>query len=163
MNEWENYFMLTGTGSITLIGLLFIVITFGAERTRTGNPKDVETYLTPSIVHFSVVFAIALAMLLPRETVFLSLSSLVLGVLGMGYVLRMVFRLGRAGLKSIDLDAGFFHLILPFCGYATLAFGFLTPGYRFEVLAATSAILLLTGVRNAWAAAVSISLGDLGD
>jgi hypothetical protein len=34
MKEWENYFVLTGTGAVTLSGLLFVVITLGAERTE---------------------------------------------------------------------------------------------------------------------------------
>ena len=36
MKEWENYFVLTGTGAVTLIGLLFVVITLGAGRA----PRD---------------------------------------------------------------------------------------------------------------------------
>jgi hypothetical protein len=32
MKPWENYFGPAGTGAITLIGHLFVVITLGAER-----------------------------------------------------------------------------------------------------------------------------------
>ena len=48
MHEWENYFMFTGTGAVTLIGLLFVIITFGAERVQSGDHRLLPTYLTPT-------------------------------------------------------------------------------------------------------------------
>jgi hypothetical protein len=31
MKEWERYFVLTGTGAVTLIGLLFVVIPWASN------------------------------------------------------------------------------------------------------------------------------------
>ena len=55
MKEWENYFVLTGTGAVTLIGLLFVVITLGAGRAKHDSERLLRTYLTPSLFHFGVV------------------------------------------------------------------------------------------------------------
>ena len=42
MKPWENYFVLAGTGAVTLIGLLVVVITLGAERGDQWFQKQVN-------------------------------------------------------------------------------------------------------------------------
>jgi hypothetical protein len=80
MREWENYFVLTGTGAVTLIGLLFVVITLGAERVQPGDHRLLPTYLTPTLVHFGIVFLIALLALSPEgDSLILPFGLIVVG------------------------------------------------------------------------------------
>ena len=56
---WDNYFVLTGTASGGLIGLLFVVVTLtsGLERGRALRASGI--YMTPTLVHFAVVLVSA--------------------------------------------------------------------------------------------------------
>ncbi len=63
---WDNYFVLTGTASGGLIGLLFVVITLtaGIERSRALQASGV--YMTPNLVHFAVALVASALALAPR-------------------------------------------------------------------------------------------------
>ena len=51
---WDNYFILMGTASGSLIGLLFVVVTLTAGLERSRVLKAGGIYLTPTLVHFAV-------------------------------------------------------------------------------------------------------------
>jgi hypothetical protein len=65
---WDNYFVLLGTASGGLIGLLFVVVTLtsGFERSRALWAAGI--YMTPIAVHFGAVLSISAATLVPRLT-----------------------------------------------------------------------------------------------
>jgi hypothetical protein len=46
-------FCATGTGAVTLVGPLFVVIALGAERAKRGDEWLLRTFLTPTLVHFT--------------------------------------------------------------------------------------------------------------
>jgi len=161
MEEWQNYFMLTGTGAITLIGLLFVVITLGVERTEHGDAWLLRTYVTPTLVHFGGVFLIALLALSP-EGDGLILPFGMIGISGVVYGLNIAVKVARNdGLFS---DALLFHGALPVVCYvgiitAVMAawIGVTSTRQAYFVLRVVSALLLLTGMRNAWAAAIDVA------
>lgn len=39
--------MLIGTGAVTLVGLMFVVITLGAERAKRGDERLLRTFSRP--------------------------------------------------------------------------------------------------------------------
>ncbi len=158
MREWENYFLLTGTGAVTLMGLLFVVITLGADRSKQGDEQLLRTFLTPTLVHFGVVFAIALLALSP-EGDSLILSFGLIGLTGLVYSVSIAVKTARRhGLFS---EAWLFHGGIPIICYAgviTAAWlGVTSTRPAYLVFRAVSALLLLTGMRNAWAVAVGIA------
>jgi len=158
MKEWENYFVLTGTGSVTLIGLLFVVITLGAERAERGDERLLQTFLTPTLVHFGVVFLIALLALSP-EGGSLILPFGLIGVVGLVYSLGIARKAARSdGLFS---DAWLFHGGIPIVCYvgiiAAAWLGVTSIRQAYLVLRVVSALLLLAGMRNAWAVAVDVA------
>jgi hypothetical protein len=159
MKEWENYFALTGTGAVTLVGLLFVVITLGAERVKRGDEWLLQTFLTPTLVHFGVVFLIALLTLGWPEGDSLILPFGLIGIAGLAYSLSIAAQAARSnGLFS---DAFLFHGGIPivcYVGIITAAWlGVNSTRQTYLALRAVSALLLITGMRNAWAAAVDIT------
>ena len=157
MREWENYFVLTGTGAVTLIGLLFVVITLGAERVQPGDHRLLPTYLTPTLVHFGIVFLIALLALSP-EGDSLILPFGLIGIGGVVYILNIMLKLAR---NHETWDAWLFHGGIPIvCAAGIIAAAWLdltSTKQAYLVLRAVSALFLLGGMRNAWAAAVGVA------
>ena len=157
MREWENYFVLTGTGAVTLIGLLFVVITLGAERAPRGGAQLLRTYLTPTLIHFGVVFLIALLALSP-EGDSLILPFGLIGIAGVVYSLNIMLKLARS---HETWDALLFHAAIPivcYLGLITAAWlGVTSTRQAYLVLRVVSALFLLAGMRNAWAAATGVA------
>jgi hypothetical protein len=55
MNElerWANFYLLMSAAAATLIGLLFVVITLGAERIVEDGAAKIRMYLTPTVLYF---------------------------------------------------------------------------------------------------------------
>ena len=134
---------------------MFVVITLGAER---GDEWQLRTFITPTLVHFGVVLLIALIALSP-ESDSLILSFVLIGIAGLAYSLSITRRVARnAGLFS---DAWIFHGGIPvvcYVGIITAALlGVTSISHAYLVLRAVSALLLLAGMRNAWAAAIDIA------
>ena len=157
MKELEHYWELTGTGSVTLIGLLFVVITLGAERVPRGGAQLLRTYLTPTLFHFGVVFLIALLALSP-EGDSLILPFGLIGIIGLVYGLSIMLKLARS---HETWDAWLFHAGIPivcYLGIITAAWlGLTSTRQAYLVLRAVSALLLLAGMRNAWAVAADLA------
>jgi len=63
---WDNFFVLVGTASGGLIGLLFVVITLtsGLDRSRALRASGI--YMTPNVVHFAVTLVVSAVVLAPR-------------------------------------------------------------------------------------------------
>jgi hypothetical protein len=158
MKESENYFVLTGTGAVTLVGLMFVVITLGAKRAEHGDEWQLRTFLTPTLVHFGVVFLIALLALAPEGDSLIVPFGLI-GIAGLVYSLSIAVKAARNdGLFS---DAWLFHGGIPivcYVGMITAAWLAVNSTRRaYLALRAVSALLLLAGMRNAWAAAIDIA------
>jgi hypothetical protein len=158
MGDAEHYWEVTSTGAVTLVGLMFVVITFGADRAKSGAKRLLETYLTPTLVHLIVVFFIGLLGLSP-EGDRLILPFGLIGVSGLVYTIRISVRAARnEGLFS---DAWLFHGGIPvvcYVGVVTAAWLSLTStGKAYSSLRAVSALLLLASMRNAWAIAIDIA------
>jgi hypothetical protein len=162
MKEWESYFLLTGTGAVTLMGLLFVVITLGAERSEQDDEQLLRTFLTPTLVHFGVVFLIALLALSP-EGDSLILPFGLIGLTGLVYSVSIAVKTARR--HRLFSEAWLFHGGIPIVCYVAIItaawLGVNSTRQAYLVFRAVSALLLLTGMRNAWAVAVGIARRQL--
>ena len=57
---WEDFFIVGGTASATLIGLLFVAITLGAGLSTPQGLNATRAFLTPTLIWFSGVLSSAL-------------------------------------------------------------------------------------------------------
>jgi len=157
MEALEHYWELTGTAAVTLLGLLFVVITLGAERRKRGDEVLLPIFLTPTIVHLGVVFLMALVGLSPERD-FLVLPFGLVGLAGLVYSLTITRKAIRA---KAGIDAVVYHGVIPTLCYAGIVFaawpGAVSLKQAILVLRIDSALLLLVGMRNAWAAAIDIA------
>jgi hypothetical protein len=65
MAEWHEFYALVGATAGTLIGLLFVVISLGADHAVKGDEHRARVFVTPVLVHFAALLFLALAMVAP--------------------------------------------------------------------------------------------------
>src|SRR5438876_6449364 len=66
---WQNFYLLTGTAAATLIGLMFVAVTFGASAvTAQSATTSARAFLDPPFTHFVTVLFVACLMLIPSMT-----------------------------------------------------------------------------------------------
>jgi len=157
MEALEHFWELTGTAAVTLLGLLFVVMTLGAERRTHGDKDLVRIFLTPTLVHLGVVFLMALVGLSPERDSLILPFGLV-GLAGLIYGLSITRKAMRV---EAGIDALVYHGVIPTLCYAGIIVaawpGAVSLKQAILVFRIDSALLLLVGMRNAWAVAIDVA------
>ena len=153
---WHDYFTLIGSASATLVGLMFVAASVGSGIFTQERQVGLRTFLSPTVVAFSVVLTASLIGILPLADEWVQGVLLCgIGVFGVAYSTVIWRRMVREGLaKSIDLEDRFMYTAAPAFAYAIVAAagGAFVAGARVAclLLAAGMCLLLLAGIRNAW-------------
>ena len=165
MIAWQSFYTLVGAAAATLIGLMFVAITFGASMMgKIENPDTTRAFLDPTLSHFVQVLLTSCIMLVP------SIQPSVLGAL-LGAV--ALFRIGTLArvwrhmrvaqqrhndLELSDWVQGIFiplamHLLL-----AASAVLFVIGWSALVLVAIVTIVVLLNGIYGAWELVVWIAL-----
>jgi hypothetical protein len=162
--DWGNFYVITGSSAAALTGLTFVVIALAANTSVTTTVWALHAFVTPTIVHFGTVLALAAFLSVPHQSLMsLSLGLGVAGVGGLvyGLIIGAIMRRHLSGYIPVRED-WLWHAILPTLAYgALLGMAFLIWRCADQSLygvAAISMLLLYIGIHNAWDVAVSISL-----
>ena len=154
VEAWHDFYLLTGTGGATLIGLMFVVVSLGPRLIAEHRPTGVPAFLTPIVVDFAAVLVIAGLMLAPRiAPIVVAVALGALGTAGLAFqILNDSHRLWRE--SKLGIDDWIWFVALPIASYsvlvaAALAIGTETP-YALFVVAAAALMLIIIGIRNAW-------------
>jgi hypothetical protein len=156
---WDNFFVIAGSSAAALTGLTFIVITLAGESGRV-NPNGLKVFITPTIVHFTVVLAFSAFLSMPHHTpLSLCLSLVVAGILGLIYIGTIATSIGRIGSAYVPVHEDWiWNVILPAVAYGTwLAAGcfiWRLPHASLYAVGAVFVLLMLIGIHNAWDIAV---------
>jgi hypothetical protein len=155
VRDWHDFYGLVGTASATLVGLMFVAASVGANVFSTNELEPMKAYLTPTVAHFASVLFICILMLIPTQTwLSLGMGLSGLGVAGAAYSMRQWIRVFWMLRSQIDLADRMFYVFIPSLGYLLVIVSAVTLiTYRplsAEVIAASLIVLLLTGIRNAW-------------
>jgi hypothetical protein len=161
LNDWENFYVITGSAAAGLTGLTFVVIALVKEAQRVDN-RGLRAFVTPTIVHFSTVLGLAAFLCMPRLTVFgASLGLGGAGVLGLVYVVIIAADFQKLGSYIPVREDWIWNAILPGLAYgALLGMAFLIwrrPVAALYAVAAASMLILFVGIHNAWDIAVWMS------
>jgi hypothetical protein len=154
---WDNYFMLIGTASGGLIGLLFVVVTLtsGIERARALRASAI--YLTPTLIHFAVTLVSSAVAVAPGMNPKVAAVILIFAALaGLANAVRTCF-----GIHAFTRDGNPPHWSDAWCygvapgviylGLIGSAAG-VWMGWSLAVGAGAALlmILMLVAIRNAW-------------
>jgi hypothetical protein len=166
--DWDNFYVITGSAAAGLTGLTFVVIALAKEARRTATTA-LRAYMTPTIVHFGTVLALAAFLSMPGQSaISLGLGFGAAGAGGLIYAGVIVASMRRYASKYVPVSEDWiWHAILPAVVYATLlVMAFLTrrrPEQSLYGIAAASLLLLFIGIHNSWDVAVSISVNRQDD
>jgi len=156
LGRWHDFYMLLGTASATLIGLLFVAATIGAGVFSGGRRAASRVFLSASVIHFGTILIACLIVVSPiRDWRVLAVMIAGCGVFGLGYYGVTWRETVRDGLsKSIDLGDRIWYAVLPVFGYLCETGSALAlearPRLGCAALALSMGLLLVIGVHNAW-------------
>ncbi len=153
---WHDFYALAGTASATLVGLMFVAASVDTGVFTHERQVGLRTFLSPTVVAFSVALAASLVGVLPvfnwRVPGFFLVGT---GLLGVVYSWRVWRQMVQGGIaKSIDLEDRAWYIVVPAVAYLVLAVAGVALGIETEAacvfLAIGVCLLLLAGIRNAW-------------
>ena len=156
LHNWQNYYTLLGEVSATLTGLMFVAASLGTRLIDDNSGPKVQTFMTPTVVYFSLVLLLSALMNVPVQTrLSLMVQFAVAGAFGCGYSLSHLPRLHQFQHEgSLNSPAWVWTVALPFFAALWLlgaAFG-LQRSFSGGLDAAAVGILLFVviGLHNAW-------------
>ena len=154
--HWDSYYILVGSASGALIGLLFVVATLQSGRDPEASARGASIYLTPTVFHFAVVLvisAMASAPGLPRWAVGAILG--VCGLIGCGY--GVFSAVGIRNFKSAEAPHWtdfWYYGVAPAVAYFGMMISAVAAWAQAPadalIIAGVLLALLLIGIRNAW-------------
>ncbi|HLZ98478.1 MAG TPA: hypothetical protein VKP66_11135 [Steroidobacteraceae bacterium] len=156
---WDNFFVITGSSAAALAGLTFIVITLVAQSSGVKQ-NGLKVFITPTIVHFTVVLGFSAFLSMPHHTpLSLCVSLAVAGVLGLIYIATIAA--GIRGMTSTYVpvhEDWVWNVIFPAGAYGTWLAAAVSiwraPHASLYAVAAMLVLLMLIGIHNAWDIAV---------
>jgi len=152
---WHDFYVLLGTAAATLVGLMFVTATIGANLFTEANREAMRAFLSPTVVHFSAVLLVCIAAIIPVEN-WRSFAILlaVCGVVGLVHSARVWLQLFVHRTFRVDVVDRLFYALIPVLGYVLVLASAVLLFMQWEtgllVLAAALMTLLLAGIRNAW-------------
>ncbi len=162
--SWQNFYLLVGTAAATLIGLMFVALTFGASLVKVKDAAATRAFLDPTLTHFVQVLVTACCMCAP------SIGPLVLGaLLALLGVLRVValvrvhrhMREAQRVHNDIEISDWITGVILPLAAYLLLVgcgVAFMLDHAAFSVLALVTVAVLMNGIYGAWELMIWLAL-----
>jgi len=163
LHGWQNFYTLLGEAAATLTGLMFVAASLGARLISDEGEPKVRTFLTPTVVHFSLVLLLAALMNVPTQTrAALTAQLAILGLIGAGYSLSHLPRLrdfGRDG--KLSRQAWAWNLALPLVGALWLGGAALglsrSVSGALDAAAVGALLLVMVGLHNAWNVTIQLA------
>jgi hypothetical protein len=155
IRPWHDFYLLVGTASATLVGLMFVAASIGAQVFKEENRAAMQAFISPTVVHFSTaLFACILATIPEHTGMELIVLLSVLGLAGLGYSARVWTQLIVRRKFSVDAFDRLFYAVIPGIGqFLVFLSGVMmltAPAAGLDCLAIALIALLLVGIRNAW-------------
>jgi hypothetical protein len=162
LSGWDNFYVIVGSSAGGLTGLTFVVIALIRDLGRV-RPTGLGAFVTPTIVHFGGVLALAAFMSMPHQHVpILSGGFAIAGLAGLIYAGSVTARMPSSEEYTPVAEDWIWNAILPALAYGSLLVSaFLiwrhTAAALFTV-AGASLLLLFIGIHNSWDIAVWMTL-----
>jgi len=155
LTAWSNFYVMTGSAAAALTGLMFVVITLVTGREGARSQDGISTFSTPTVMHFAAVLLTSAVLCAPWHVLWpAELSVAIIGVYGVGYVLRILLRARNLSGYNADFEDWTWYLALPFLAYCAVAAGAIglhfVPGKAFFAIGFGVVFLIFIGIRNAW-------------
>ncbi len=155
LHDWDNFFILAGGAGATMIGLLFVAITVGADLSTPHGLYGTRAFLTPTLILFGSVLLQCLAALSPWPSAWpVGIILGLCGLTGLVYQIHVILMQRKIDFASPDwLDWALFSAV-PTVGYASLIAGAIgliaEKSFAPYAIVGAIALLLFAGIYGAW-------------
>jgi hypothetical protein len=160
---WENFYVIVGSSAGGLTGLTFVVIALAADANRV-RLSGLRAFVTPIVVHFGVVLALAAFLSMPHQSILaLSAGFTAIAAFGLIWSIVIVVNMPKHGSEYLPVAEDWvWNVILPGLLYLLmLAMAYLVwhhvAGALYGIAVAALALLFI-GIHNAWDIAVWMTL-----
>src|SRR6266404_7078234 len=55
LHDWHDFYVLVGTASATLVGLMFVAVSIGTSIFNEDHRAAMTAFITPTVMHFAAV------------------------------------------------------------------------------------------------------------
>ena len=157
---WESFYVIVGSSSAGLTGLMFVVVTLIPEAQSRGTVPvlGVSVFSTPTIVHFCSALLVSAILSAPWGA--LSQAGLAIaltGLAGLVFVVFVAVRMRRMRSQTDYrpvLEDWLCHFLLPLVVYVALVIAGMMlrdrPRTSLFGIGAATLLLLFIGIHNAW-------------
>src|SRR5580700_10418070 len=122
LREWHDFYILVGTASATLVGLMFVAASIGSGFYSVDHEAGLRAFVTPTVVHFAAILVACLLIVAPAQS-WASLGVLlsIEGLIGVAYTGRVWLHMRRHGFTTmVDLADRIWYALTPAVGYAII-------------------------------------------
>src|ERR1700678_2712802 len=67
LHDWHDFYILVGTASATLVGLMFVAASIGTSFFNEDHRAAMEAFITPTVVHFAGMLFMCLLVTIPTH------------------------------------------------------------------------------------------------
>jgi hypothetical protein len=165
---WDNFYVITGSAAGGLIGLTFVVIALMVD-VQGVSTTGLRAFVTPTIVHFGVVLALAAYLSAPHQHVLTLATGVgITGLFGLGYSGVVAWNMAHRSSKYVPgWEDWTWNVVAPFVVYGALialAVAVWTrPAESLYGIAVGMLLLLFIGIHNAWDIAVWMTIENKRD
>jgi hypothetical protein len=155
LHDWHDFYVLVGTASATLVGLMFVAASIGTAIFNEDHRAAMTAFITPTVMHFAAALFTCLLVTIPTHS-WRTLG----GLLGAGalagaiYCGKLVVQITIRHRFNVDLSDRLFYALLPLLGYLLALISaalLLTQSIASpNLIAAAVLTLLFAAIRNAW-------------
>jgi hypothetical protein len=155
LHDWHDFYILVGTASATLVGLMFVAVSIGASIFDDDRSPGVTAFITPTVMHFAAVLFTCFMVTIPTQSwrtlgAFIGAGALA----GSIYCGRLVMQMIIRHRFHVDLIDRLFYSLLPLLGYVlaliSAALLLMQSAASANLTAAAVLTLLFAAIRNAW-------------
>lgn len=163
LTAWESFYVIIGSSSAGLTGLMFVVITLTPESRLPASDDAISAFATPNVVHFCAALLVSAVLSAPWTGLWQPAVVIdFIGLAGLVYVCIAAQRARRQTTYQPEFQDWLWHTLLPLGAYITLAVaGFMLtrrPTGALFGIAASTTMLLFIGIHNAWDSVTYLAL-----
>ncbi len=155
LTAWQSFYVIMGSSSAALTGLMFVVVTLIAEVRARSSSHGIAAFSTPTVVHFCAALLVSAILSAPWQA--LLQAGLMIGLTGLAgvtYAAIAVRRMRRSTGYRPDLEDWLWYAAFPLVAYATLVVAAImlpsSPAPALFAVGAVTVLLLFIGIHNAW-------------
>ena len=151
----DSFYVIVGSAAGALIGLQFVVMTLVAQKPQTRLEEGAAAFVTPTIVHFSIVLLVSAPTRIPWQSVSDgALAGDLVALTGVIYALMIARRMRSQSVYKPEFEDWLYHALLPLAAYVLLLASSLDGPMHTRIslfgVALSVLGLLFIAIHNAW-------------